>query len=101
MRVSFLISASAFLRLGFAAGERGWRSDPDYACRVVERAVREGGELSMLANLAAMCAEFEPAEPVEVVRAIGSFFGEKPACIEIGGRDFSVGPTLVDLRLVA
>jgi hypothetical protein len=101
MKVSFLISAAAFMRLGFAAGERGWRSDPDYAQRVVERAVREGGELSMLENLAAMCADFELADPVEVVRAIGAFFCEKPACIEIAGRDFRVGSTLVDLRAAA
>ena len=101
MRVSFVISAAAFLRLGFAARERGWQSDPDYALRVVERTVREGGEVSMLENLAAMCADFELADPIEVVRAIGSFFGEKPACIEIGRRDFSVGPTLMDLRPAA
>jgi hypothetical protein len=98
MKVSFLISAAAFLRLGFAASERGWHSDPDYAARVVERAVREGGEVSMLGNLAAMCAEFDRADPIEVVRAIGSFFGERPACIEIGGRDYRIGATLVDLR---
>lgn len=101
MRVSFLISAAAYLRLGIAAGERGWQSDPDYACRVVERAVSEGTELSVLENLAAMCADFDRADPIEVVRAIGSFFGEKPACIEIGGRDYSVGTTLGDLQLAA
>jgi hypothetical protein len=101
MRVNFLISAAAFLRLGFAAGERGWRSDPDYAERIVQRTVAEGGEVSMLANLAAMCADFELADPIEVVRAIGSFFGEKPASIEIGGQDFRVGATLVELRRAA
>jgi hypothetical protein len=98
MRVSFLISAEALGRLGFAASERGWRSDPDYAARVVARTALGGGGLAMPDHLAAMCADFDLVDPVEVVRAIGAFFSERPACVEIAGQDYRVGATLRDLR---
>ena len=40
MKASFLISAPAYSRLAPAASERGWRSDPDYARRTVDRLIR-------------------------------------------------------------
>jgi hypothetical protein len=97
MKVSFLISATAFLRLRSAADERGWQSDPDYAERTVRRLLEgAAGELDgqTVESLAAMCGEFQPGEPEEVVRSIGQFFGERPARLEVEGVEYAVGRSL-------
>jgi hypothetical protein len=99
MRASFLISAPAFARLGPAAGDRGWRSDPEYAARTVERIVARPGAAReiggrRLEDLAAMSGEF-PAESVEeVIAAIARFFGERPPCVEAEGLGYAVVATL-------
>lgn len=101
MKVSFLISAGAFVRLGLAAMERGWKSDPDYALRTVQRAldaVDPERDLGALEQLAAMCAELEDACPEDAVRRIAAFFGERPRRIEIGGIEYAPGATLANLR---
>lgn len=96
MKVSFLISAAAFLRLGTAASERGWRSDDDYAARVVARLDGriDPGEL---ARLAAMSAEFDGTTLEQVVATIARFFGERPPRIEVGGVEYGIGATLADM----
>jgi hypothetical protein len=94
MKVSFLISAGAFVRLGMAAMERGWQSDPDYAVRTVQRALEAADpdrDLGVLEHLAAMCAEFEETHPDAVARRIAAFFGERPPRIEVGGVEYSLG----------
>jgi len=102
MRARFLISAPAFSRLGPAAGDRGWRSDPDYAQRTVERVIARGGAAGgvreiggrPLEDLAAMSGEF-PAESLEeVIAAIARFFGERPPCVEAEGPGYAVVATL-------
>jgi len=97
MKVSFLISATAFLRLRSAADERGWRSDPDYAERTVRRLL-DGAAYELdgqaAASLAAMCGEFQPGHPEEVVRSIGRFFGERPPRLEVGGVEYAVDRSL-------
>src|SRR4249920_1286271 len=102
MKVSFLISATAFLRLGSAARERGWRSDPDYAERTVQR-VLGGGTARTAAceldghpvtSLAAMCGEFQLEHPEDIVRSIGRFFGERPPRLEVEGVEYAVGRSL-------
>ncbi len=98
MKASFLISAPAYARLAPAASERGWRSDPDYARRTVDRLIRNPGprhELDgrPLADLAAMSGEFAAGAPVEIVHAIARFFGECPPRVEVEGVEFAVGPT--------
>lgn len=101
MKVSFLISAGAFVRLGVAALERGWRSDPDYALRTVQRAldaVDPVDDLEALERLAAMCAEFEETRPEAIACTIGRFFGERPPRLEVGGVEYALGRTLGDLR---
>ncbi len=101
MRVSFLISAGAFLRLGYAAMERGWRSDPEYAFATVQRALAcldSDRDLGVLDQLAAMCAEFEEIGPEAVARAIGRFFGERPHRLRIGATEYVVGPDLASLE---
>jgi len=94
MKVSFLISATAFLRLRSAASERGWRSDPDYAERTVRRYL-EGATHELdgesVANLAAMCGEFQSGRPEEIVRSIGRFFGERPPRLEVEGVEYATG----------
>lgn len=105
MKVSFLISAAAFLRLGPAASERGWRSDPDYAERTVRRlledeAVRHELDGRPVASLAAMHGDFHGSSVDEVVAAIGRFFGEPPPRVEIEGVEYAVGPTLAELSPV-
>jgi hypothetical protein len=104
MRASFLISVPAYSRLAPAASERGWRSDPDYARRTVERLLGRPGprrELDgrPLADLAAMSGEFTAAAPDEVVRAIARFFGERPPRVEVEGIEYAVGPTSGALAL--
>ncbi len=104
MRVSFLISAAAFLRLGYAAMERGWQSDPEYAFATVERAlscIDPERDLGILEQLAAMCAEFEEVRPEAVARAIGRFFGERPHRLRIGATEYVVGPDLASLEPLA
>ena len=97
MKVSFLISATAFLRLRSAADERGWQSDPDYAERTVRRYL-EGAAYELdgesVSNLAAMCGEFQPGEPEAVVRSIGQFFGERPTRLEVEGVEYAIGRSL-------
>jgi hypothetical protein len=103
MKVSFLISAGAFVRLGFAAMERGWRSDPEYALRTVQRAldaIDPERDLGALEHLAAMCAEFEETRPADVARRIAGFFGERPPRVEVGGVEYAVGASLAELRPV-
>jgi hypothetical protein len=100
MKVSFLISAAAFLRLGPAASERGWRSDEDYALRVVRR-LQGTANRDELARLAAMSAEFEATTLESVVAAIARFFGERPPRVEIGGVEYAVGATLAEMRPLA
>jgi hypothetical protein len=102
MRARFLISAPAFSRLGPAAGDRGWRSDPDYAQRTVERViardsaaggVREIGGRA-LEELAAMSGEFPEDSVEEIIAAIARFFGERPSCVEAEGLGYAVVATL-------
>jgi hypothetical protein len=94
MKVSFLISAMTFLGLRSAAGERGWRSDPDYAERTV-RCYLDGAADELdgesVANLAAMCGEFQADRPEEIVRSIGRFFGERPPRLEVEGVEYATG----------
>jgi hypothetical protein len=105
MKVSFLISAAAFLRLGPAASERGWRSDPDYAERTVQRLLEGRSEDPAtrvldgrpVASLAAMRGEFHGSSVDEVVGSIGRFFGEPPPRVEIEGVEYAVGRTLAVL----
>ena|SRR5215831_3319549 len=107
MKASFLISAPAYLRLGPAAFDRGWRSDPDYALRTVERVLAgncvaartrtaEAHELDVeaAARLAAMRGEFQTSSLDEIVRAIARFFGERPPRLEVEGVEYAVGSTL-------
>lgn len=99
MKASFLIGAPAYSRLAPAASERGWRSDPDYARRTVERllgapAPRRDLDGRPLAELAALSGEFGAAAPDDVVRAIARFFGERPQRVEIAGVEYAVGPAL-------
>jgi hypothetical protein len=104
MKVSFLISAGAFVRLGLAAMERGWRSDPEYALRTVQRAldaIDPDRDLGALEHLAAMCAEFEETRPADVARHIALFFGERPPRLEVGGVEYALGQTLADLQPAA
>jgi hypothetical protein len=91
MKASFLISAPAFSRLGPAAVDRGWRSDPEYARRTVERVLARApaapaDELEIggrrLADLAAMSGEFAAGSVDEIAVAIARFFGERPSCVE-------------------
>jgi hypothetical protein len=103
MKVSFLISAGAFVRLGLAAMERGWRSDPEYALRTVQRAleaVDPDGDLAELEHLAAMCAEFEESRPLDVARHIAVFFGERPPRMELGGVEYAAGGSLAEFHPV-
>jgi hypothetical protein len=102
MKVSFLISANAFLRLSCAAMARGWGSDPEYAQRTVERLLAGDGrnatdtelDVETLSNLAAMRGEFEASSLDEIVRAIAGFFSERPRRVEVEGVEYAVGRTL-------
>lgn len=101
MKARFLISAPAFSRLGPAAGDRGWRSDPDYALRTVEHVIaREpaGGAREIggcrLEDLAAMSGEFPASTVEEVIAAIARFFGEQPPRVEAEGLHYAVEATL-------
>jgi hypothetical protein len=102
MKVSFLISADAFLRLSTAAMARGWGSDPEYADRTVERYlagkasdVTDGDlDAGTLSNLAAMHGEFEGSTLDEIIRAIAGFFSERPRRVEVEGVEYAVGRTL-------
>jgi hypothetical protein len=109
MKVSFLISASAFQRLEPAAIDRGWHSDPDYALRTAHRlldsqerrAANWTGAADMpdldvetAARLAAMGGEFPASKPDEIARAIARFFGERPPRLEVEGVEYRVGPML-------
>ena len=94
MKASFLISAPAYSRLAPAASERGWRSDPDYAQRTIERLLagaRRDLDGRPVAELAAMSGEFEASALDEIVRAIARFFGERPPRVEVEGIEYSVG----------
>ena len=98
MRASFLISVPAYSRLAPAASERGWRSDPDYARRTVERLLGHPGprrdlDGRPLADLAAMSGEFAAAARGAVVSAIARFFGERLPRVEVEGTEYAVGPT--------
>lgn len=99
MKVSFLISAAAFLRLGPAASERGWRSDEDYALRAVRglQGVVGGDEI---ARLAAMSADIEGTLE-QAVGAIARFFGERPPRVEFGGVEYAVGAMLAEMHAVS
>lgn len=104
MKVSFLISAGAFVRLGMAAMERGWESDPEYAVRTVQRALDAADpdrDLGVLEHLAAMCAEFEETHPDAVARRIAAFFGERPPCLEVGGVEYALGAPFAAPRAAA
>jgi hypothetical protein len=97
MKASFLIGVPAYGRLAPAASERGWRSDPGYAQRTIERLLRHAGprhELDgrPLAELAALGGEVAAAAPDEVVHAIARYFGERPPRVEIDGVEYAVGP---------
>jgi hypothetical protein len=99
MKASFLISAPAFNRLASAASERGWRSDPDYARRTVERVLSDRASRAdldgrPLVDLAAMSGEFPAASADEVARTVARFFGERPPRIELAGVEYAVGATL-------
>ena len=99
MRARFLISAPAFSRLGPAAGDRGWQSDPEYAARTVERVIARAGAAGeiggrRLEELAAMSGEFAAETVEEVIAAIARFFGERPSCVEAEGLDYAVVATL-------
>lgn len=98
MKARFLISAPASSRLGPAAGDRGWCSDPEYAQRTVERVIARapaGGAHEIGGRrpegLAAMSGEFETDTVEEVIAAIARFFGERPPCVEAGGVEYAVG----------
>jgi hypothetical protein len=97
MRARFLISAPAFSRLGPAAGDRGWRSDPEYAERTVERIIARDAPREIggrrLEELAAMSGEFEEHTVEAVVAAIARFFGERPSCVEAEGLGYAVVAT--------
>ncbi len=93
MKVSFLISASAFVRLQAAAFARGWASDPEYADRTVQRflaAAPARRSHDGLADLAAMSGEFQASGIEDIVCTIGRFFGEGPRRLEIGGAEYTV-----------
>jgi hypothetical protein len=98
MKASFLIGAPAYSRLAPAASERGWRSDPDYARRIVQRLLEHSGTRDLdgrpLAELAALSGEFPGVCPDEVVRTIARFFGERPPRVEVAGIEYAVGPGL-------
>jgi hypothetical protein len=99
MKARFLISAPAFARLGPAAGDRGWRSDPEYAQRTVERVIARTGAAHeiggrRLEELAAMSGEFAAESVEEVIAAIARFFGERPPCVEAEGPGYAVVATL-------
>ena len=108
MQAKFLISAPAFSRLGPAAGDRGWRSDPDYAQRTVERVIERapaGGAREIggrrLEDLAAMSGEFAAASVGEVIATIARFFGERPPRVEAEGVEYAVGATLAAFEPLA
>ena len=107
MQARFLISAPAFSRLGPAAGDRGWRSDPDYAQRTVERVIARspggGREIGgrRLEDLAAMSGEFSAASIEEVIATIARFFGERPPRVEADGVEYAVGATLAAFEPLA
>jgi hypothetical protein len=98
MRARFLISVPAFSRLAPAAGDRGWRSDPEYAERTVERIARAGAPREIggrrVEDLAAMSGEFAEDTVEEVIAAIARFFGERPPCVEAEGPGYAVVATL-------
>jgi hypothetical protein len=95
MQVAFLISAHAFQRLHAAAHDRGWRSDPDYAERTVQRFAARGElDIDALAQLAAMSGDFAAADAAEAAAQIGRFFGERPRRLEIAGAEYAVDVTL-------
>jgi hypothetical protein len=102
MKARFLISAPAFSRLGPAASDRGWRSDPEYAQRTVERVIARGSAAGgvreiggrPLEELAAMSGEFPADSLEEVIAAIARFFGERPPCVEAEGLGYAVVATL-------
>ena len=102
MKARFLISAPAFLRLGQAASDRGWCSDPDYARSTVERVIARsaaaGGPREIggrrLEDLAAMSGEFSADSVEEIIAAIARFFGERPPCVETEGLGHAVAETL-------
>ena len=101
MKVSFLISASAFNRLQAAALARGWASDPEYADRTVQRfLVRAPASLARdaLCSLAAMSGEFQVGDIQDITCAIGRFFGEGPRRLEIAGAEYTVGREARPLR---
>lgn len=105
MRVSFLISANAYNRLHHAAArDRGWRSDPEYAERTVQRFYARppgpGLDYRTLAELAAMSGDFASANVEEAAALIGRFFGEAPQRLEIDGAEYAVDLTLARLRPV-
>jgi hypothetical protein len=102
MKARFLISAPAFSRLGPAASDHGWRSDPEYARRTVERIIARTGAAGgpreiggrPLEELAAMSGEFPAQSLEEVIGAIARFFGERPPCVEAEGLGYAVVATL-------
>jgi hypothetical protein len=98
MRARFLISVPAFSRLAPAAGDRGWRSDPEYAERTVERVIARAAPREIggrrLEELAAMSGEFAEDTVEEVIAAIARFFGERPSCVEAEGPGYAVVATL-------
>ena len=102
MKARFLISAPAFSRLGPAAGDRGWRSDPEYAQRTVERVIARGSAAGgtreiggrPLEELAAMSGEFPADSLEEVIAAVARFFGERPPYVEAEGLGCAVAATL-------
>ena len=99
MKARFLISAPAFTRLGPAACDRGWQSDPEYAARTAERFVARTGAPRViggrrLEELAAMSGEFAADNVEEVIAAIARFFGERPPCVEAEGLGYAVVATL-------
>jgi len=103
MRARFLISAPAFARLGPAAGDRGWRSDPEFAERTVARlAARADARPEIggrrLEELAAMSGEFADESVEEVIAAIARFFGERPPCVEAEGLGYAVVATLAPVK---